>query len=100
VVLHRGEIRSFTVLPEDAGLQRAPVAAIKGDGPEQNAEALLALLLGAAGPYRDTVVLNAAAGLVIAEQADDLRHGAMLASAALDDGAALAVLDRLRRETA
>ena len=98
--LHRGEIRSFAVLPEDAGLQRAPVAAIKGGAAEQNAEALLALLLGANGPYRDTVVLNAAAGLVIAEQAADLRHGAALASAVLDDGAALAVLDRLRRETA
>jgi anthranilate phosphoribosyltransferase len=65
-----------------------------------NAAALIALLRGAAGPYRDTVLLNAAAALVIAERAGDLREGASLAAASLDSGAALEALETLRRETA
>ena len=52
--------------PEDAGLTRAPVAAIKGGDAAFNAEALLGVLRGAAGAYRDTVLLNAAAALIVA----------------------------------
>ena len=59
-----------------------------------------ALLRGSGGPYRDTVVLNAAAALVVAERAADLKDGARLAARSLDDGAALASLDALRRATA
>ncbi len=61
--------------------------------------ALLALLEGAAGPYRDTVILNAAAALIVAGKAGDLREGAALADQALRSGAALASLERLRQET-
>jgi anthranilate phosphoribosyltransferase len=91
-----GSLREFTVSPEDAGLPRAPASALKGGDPAANAVALEALLKGATGPYRDVVVLNAAAALIVAGRAADLRHGAAIAAKAIDDGAALGVLTRLR----
>jgi anthranilate phosphoribosyltransferase len=100
VELRDGAIRSFMVSPEDAGLERAPVSAIRGGEAAVNAAALGAVLRGAAGPYRDTVLLNAAAALIIAGRAEDLRGGVGIAAASIDGGAALAALDTLRRETA
>ena len=97
--LRVGEVRSFTVTPEEAGLERAPVEAIRGGDSALNAASLLALLEGAPGAYRDTVVLNAAAALVVAGRAGDLRHGAALAASAIASGAALVALQTLRRET-
>ncbi|HWT07922.1 MAG TPA: anthranilate phosphoribosyltransferase [Roseomonas sp.] len=91
-----GSLREFTVAPEDAGLPRAPASALKGGDPAENAIALEALLKGAPGAYRDVVLLNAAAALVVAGRAADLREGAALAAKAIDDGAALGVLTRLR----
>ncbi len=98
-VLRDGAVTARVVAPEDAGLGRAPISAIQGGDPAVNAAALLALLQGADGPYRDTVLLNAAAALIIAEQAGDLREGVGRAATALGSGAALAALDVLRRET-
>jgi anthranilate phosphoribosyltransferase len=100
VEYRHGVVRSFIVTPEDAGLPRAPLAAIRGGEAAVNAAALGALLRGAAGPYRDTVLLNAAAALIVADRAEDLRAGVALAAAAIDGGAALAALESLRRETA
>ncbi len=100
VTLQDGEIASFTLDPEAAGLTRAPVSAIAGGGPAQNAAAMQALLQGAAGPYRDTVLLNAAAGLIVAGRETDIRAGVAAAAACLDGGAALATLEALRRATA
>ena len=100
VELRGGRLRAFTLAPEEAGLPRAPVEAVRGGDPARNADALRALLRGAPGAYRDTVVLNAAAGLVIAERAGDIREGAVRAAAAIDAGAALAALDALQRATA
>jgi anthranilate phosphoribosyltransferase len=100
VDLRDGRIREFILTPEEAGLPRAPVAAIRGGDAAVNAAALGALLRGATGPYRDTVLLNTAAGLIVAGRAGDLREGIALAAASLDGGAALAALERLRRETA
>ena len=97
--LREGVVRSFTVAPEDAGLPRSTVEAIRGGDAAQNAAALLAVLEGMRGPYRDTVVLNAAAALIVAGKAGDLRDGAEVAGRALTSGAALAALERLRRET-
>jgi anthranilate phosphoribosyltransferase len=57
------------------------------------------LLQGAAGPYRDTVVLNAAAALIVAARAGDIREGVALATRSIASGAALAALETLRRET-
>ncbi len=100
VELRDGAIRAFTLAPEDAGLARAPVAAIRGGDAAVNAAAMAALLRGAGGPYRDTVLLNAAAGLIVAGRVGELREGIALAAASLDRGAALAALETLRRETA
>jgi anthranilate phosphoribosyltransferase len=91
-----GSLRDFTVTPEDAGLPRAPAAALKGGDPAENAAALEALLRGAPGAYRDVVLLNAAAALVVAGRAADLREGVAAAARAIDEGAALGVLTRLR----
>jgi anthranilate phosphoribosyltransferase len=99
VVLRDGEVSEFTVTPEDAGLPRSPIEAIAGGDAALNAASLAALLEGAQGPYRDTVVLNAAAALVVAGRAGDLREGAGIAADAIASGAALAALQALRRET-
>ena len=100
VALANGAIRSFIVTPEDAGLPRAPIAAIRGGDAETNAAAMLALFDGASGAYRDTVLLNAAAALIVAGRAVDLRAGVAEAARSLDSGAALAALETLKRETA
>ncbi|MBC7431118.1 MAG: anthranilate phosphoribosyltransferase [Rubritepida sp.] len=100
VALEHGSIREFTVSPADAGLSEAPAAAIRGGEPAENAAALRALLGGAPGAYRDIVLLNAAAALVVAGRAPDLKAGAVLAATALDGGAADRVLQRLQKATA
>ncbi len=93
--LEHGDVRTFEISPEDAGFARAPLKAIKGGTAEKNAEAIRALLRGARGPFRDIVVLNAAAALIVADKVPDLHHGVQLASAAIDEGAAQAALDTL-----
>ena len=82
------------ITPEDAGLPRHPIAAIRGGDPAYNAAALRRLLAGEHGAYRDAVCLNAAAALVLAERAPHLPEGAALAAEMLDSGAARALLDR------
>ncbi|MBA4048908.1 MAG: anthranilate phosphoribosyltransferase [Sphingomonas sp.] len=81
------------IVPEDAGLPRHPIAAIRGGDPAYNAAALRRLLMGEAGAYRDAVVLNAAAALVVAGHADTLCNGAEEAREILDNGLANALLD-------
>ena len=100
VSLEHAHVTAFTLSPEDAGLARAPISAIQGGDPAANAAALLALLQGSAGAYRDTVLLNAAAGLVVAGVVGRIRDGVGRAAASLDDGRALAALEALRRATA
>jgi anthranilate phosphoribosyltransferase len=93
--LEGGALREFEVAPEDAGLERAPLDAIRGGDPEKNAAALRALLEGERSPFRDTVLLNAAAALVVADKAKNLRDGAALAASAIDGGHAKAKLAKL-----
>jgi anthranilate phosphoribosyltransferase len=93
--IHDGAIREFSVHPEDAGLAPHPIAAILGGAPGENARALKALLAGEPSPYRDAVLLNAAAALVIAERAADLREGVEVARDSVDSGAARERLARL-----
>lgn len=100
VELRDGHLREFTVSPGDVGLPVSPVESLRGGDPERNAAALLALLDGVASPYRDCVVLNAAAALVVAGRSDDLREAARMAAASIDQGAARGVLERLRTATA
>lgn len=92
-----GVLRRFTIAPEDVGLPRASLADLKGGDAAHNASALRGVLAGAPGPYRDIACLNAAAALVVADRADDLRVGLDMARAALDTGRAREVLDRLVR---
>jgi anthranilate phosphoribosyltransferase len=98
--LKSGSVHTFSVTPEDAGLTRAPIAAIKGGDPAFNAEALLGVLRGANGAYRDHVLLNAAAALIVAGRAADLRDGVDQAARAIASGAALNALETMRRVSA
>jgi anthranilate phosphoribosyltransferase len=82
------------IVPEDAGLPRHPIAAIHGGDPAYNAVALRRLLNGEAGGYRDAVLLNAAAALVVAGHSSTLTEGAAAAAEAIDAGRANALLDR------
>lgn len=93
--LENGSVTSLTVNPEDAGLTRAPVEELRGGDAAANAEATRAILAGARGPRRDVVLLNASAALVIAGRAGDLREGVAMAAAAIDDGRARGLLDRV-----
>ena len=93
--LDAGQIRTFEIAPEDAGLPRATINDLKGADPATNALALNALLDGHEGPYRDIVLMNAAATLVVAGKAKDLKDGVKLAAAAIDEGKARAVLEKL-----
>jgi len=88
-----GSLRRFTVTPEAAGLSRHDLHALAGGSPEENAAALKALLGGADGAYRDIVLLNAAATLLVAGKAATLEEAAHAASAAVDDGRALQLLE-------
>lgn len=81
------------IVPEDAGLPRSPLDAIRGGDPAYNALALRRLLDGEVGAYRDSVLLNAAAALVIAGKADTLTKGAVLAGEAIDSRSARRLLD-------
>ncbi len=94
-----GAVRRFTVTPEDAGLARHDISAIRGGDAEENAAALRALLDGATGAYRDVVLLNAAAALVVADRAADLAEGAVQAAAVIDDGRASKALAALVEAT-
>lgn len=93
--LHGGTITVFEVAPEDAGLERTTLASLKGGDANANAKALRAVLAGQPGPYRDIVILNAAAALIVAGRASSLRDGAALAARSIDTGAAKAALDTL-----
>ncbi|MCW2926347.1 MAG: anthranilate phosphoribosyltransferase [Thermoleophilia bacterium] len=93
-------VTRFELDPESLGLVRAPIEAIRGGDAARNAEILRAVLAGARGPSRDVVVLNAAAAILVADLAGDLREAAALAEQALDDGAALDQLERWIAATA
>lgn len=90
-----GQVRLFTVTPEAVGLKRAALADLTGGTPDQNAVALRQLLAGQPGPYRDIVLLNAAAAFLVGEKVETLREGVERAGAVIDDGRAQAALDRL-----
>lgn len=94
-VLDNGTIRTTRVRASDAGLEPAPFQAIAGGSSEENAAALTGLLDGEPGAFRDTVLLNAAASLCVAKRASTLSHGAALARASIDGGAARQALERL-----
>jgi anthranilate phosphoribosyltransferase len=94
-----GAVRDFTLHPEDAGLRPHPFEAILGGTPADNAAAFRALLDGASGAYRDAVLLNAAAALVVADRVETLADGVALAEASIDSGAARTKVQALARLT-
>jgi anthranilate phosphoribosyltransferase len=93
--LENGNIRSFEVTPEDAGLKRAGGDALKGGEAPANAAALRGVLEGKPGAFRDVALLNAAAAFIVAGKAKDLKEGVALGARSLDGGAALERLKRL-----
>ncbi len=97
--LKHGVIRRFQVAPGDIGLPLSKAADIKGGDPAANALAMRELFNGKKGPYRDIILMNAAAALIVADAAPDLASGAKLAAAAIDTGKALQVLEHLVQVT-
>jgi anthranilate phosphoribosyltransferase len=93
--LKDGAVATFEVTPEGAGLPRAMMADLKGGDAAVNAAALRQVLAGARGAYRDIVLLNAGAALVVGAKAQTLHEGVALAAASIDSGAAGAALERL-----
>ena len=93
--IDQGKVASFEITPEDAGLPRADSADLKGGDPETNAGAITTMLAGEPGPYRDIVVFNAGAALVVADRAADIKEGAGQAADAIDSGKARETLERL-----
>lgn len=93
--LKDGEIRTFQVAPEDAGLPRSDGESLKGGDAAANALAIDALLDGRRNAFRDIVLMNAAGALIVAGEADNLEDGAAMAADSIDGGKARAVLDGL-----
>ena len=85
----------FAIAPEDVGLERRKAEELQGGSPEENAQAILALLRGRPGPYREIVLLNSAAALLIADKVATLQEGVLMAAQAIETGAALGILERL-----
>lgn len=93
--LKDGAIRSFDVTPEDAGLPRATLKDLKGGDASVNAAAIRDVLSGEHGAFRDIVLLNAGAALIVAGKATSLPEGVQRAARAIDEGAAARALDKL-----
>jgi anthranilate phosphoribosyltransferase len=93
--LENGTVRTFDINPEDIGIPKAKPEMLKGGDAPANAAALLAVLKGNKGPYRDIAIFNAAASLIVAGRAKDLKEGAAIAIKSLDSGEAEGRLDRL-----
>lgn len=90
-----GTVSSRTVVPEEVGLDRSAPEATAGSGPVENAAVTKAILSGERGAPRDLAVLNAGAAILVAGDGDDLEACVRMAEAAIDDGSAAAVLERL-----
>jgi anthranilate phosphoribosyltransferase len=95
--LDNGAITEFEVHAEDAGLPVHPFEELLGGTPAQNVVAMRALLNGQHGAYRDAVLLNAAAALMVADRVTNLRDGVEIARASIDSGAALSKVEQLAR---
>ena len=93
--LEDGKVTTFDISPADAGLPTAKPEDLKGGDVGHNAAAVRSLLMGEPSAYRDVVLLNAAAALIIAGKVTDLKAGVIKAAAAIDGGQAQAVLDKL-----
>ncbi len=97
--LREGEIRTYTITPEDLGMRRRKVEEIRGGTKEENAKIIRGILEGEGGGKREITLLNAAAAFFVAGRAKDLQEGIEMAQQSIDSGNALEVLDRLIRFT-
>ena len=98
VALENGALTEFTVHPEDAGLPVHPFDDLLGGDPVENAAELKAVLSGGGRPaYRDAVLLNAAAALIVADRATDLKEGVAIAREALNSGASMGKVTALAK---
>ena len=95
--LENGKVSEIEIAPEDVGVKRATLEQLKGGDAMHNAEAIKQVLAGEPGPFRDIVVLNSAAALMVAGKARDLKQGAALAIASIDGGKAATALATLQR---
>lgn len=93
--LKGGNIRSFEISPDQAGLPVASPADLKGGQPAENARALREVLNGTKNAYRDVVLFNAAASLIVANRCETLTEGVAMAAQSIDSGAAAERLERL-----
>ncbi len=94
-----GSVRTYTLAPEDVGIRRAPIDALRGGTPEENAAICVGILQGEQGPRRDIVLLNAGAGLVAAGVAETVMDGIALAAESIDRGRAYEKLEAIRLRT-
>ncbi len=95
-----GQVTTTTITPEEFGIARASMGDLLVDSPEASAEVIRGVLAGQGGPARDIVLLNAAAGLFVAEKADDMKAGLTMAAESVDSGAAAGALEKLIAATA
>jgi anthranilate phosphoribosyltransferase len=95
--LEDGKVTEIEIAPEDVGVKRASLAALKGGDAAHNADAIRAVLAGRRDAFRDIVVLNSAAALMVAGKAFDLKQGAEMATASIDGGKAKKALETLVR---
>ena len=93
--LKDGNVRTFEITPEDAGIERATAQRLKGGDAKYNAAALRAVLGGETSAYRDIVLMNAGAALIIAAKAASLAEGVAMAAESIDSGKAAGVLETL-----
>jgi anthranilate phosphoribosyltransferase len=93
--LENGMVRTFELKPEDAGLPRVKPEALRGAEAKDNASALMDVLKGRKGAFRDVALLNAAAGLIVAGRAKDLKEAMALVAKSVDSGEAEGCLERL-----
>ncbi len=97
--VRNGKVRKFSVTPEEFGVKRAPVEAIRGGTAEENASLIRRILEAEAGPPRDIVVINAAAALVATGVSENFRDAAELACSAIDSGESCEKLTSLKAFT-
>jgi anthranilate phosphoribosyltransferase len=93
--LKNGAVRTFEITPEELGLERVKPEALRGGSAKENAQALVDVLKGKGGALRDVAVLNAAAALMVADRAKDLKQALALAQSSIDTGEATGRLQRL-----
>ena len=95
--LRDGTVEEIEIAPEEIGVRRPAMAELKGGDAAHNAEAIKRVLAGEKSAFRDIVVLNSAAALMVAGKAENLKQGAALAIQSIDSGRAAAALATLQR---